>query len=117
MKSAKITLYLPRAGRNAAHRTGGIDPTKKAVLKVPAVAASFRRRRVIPIRSAECYAADYDDPARVLERREFVGFGCGACQHHQRKPDRSGYHCDLGIGLWPDGTNKTCRRFIRHKRK
>lgn len=58
------------------------------------------------------------DPAQVMELKQFVSFGCGACLHHRLRLDRSGFHCTDHNPLWPDGTNETCRGFIRrHKQK
>lgn len=124
MKEVNTTLHLPARAMNAARRStvtrrvraAEVDPTSKVVLNTAVAAIPLRRGRIVPIRSAERYVVEYGDPARALERREFIEFGCGACQHHQRRPDLSAYHCDLGMGLWPDGTNKTCRRFMRRKK-
>ena len=114
MKNTFTKLHLPARATSA--RAGVVDPTSKNVLNATVTATPQRRGRIVPIHSADRYAADYRDPARVLERRQFIEFGCGACQHHQRKPDLSAYHCDMEIRLWPDGTNKTCRGFVRRRK-
>jgi hypothetical protein len=75
-------------------------------------------RRRIPAIEQEPYINPYcRDPAKVLELKQFVEFGCGACHRHRLKLDRSGFHCAAGIALWPDGTNKTCSSFIRRTKQ
>ena len=114
MKTTSTKLHLP--ARAISTRVAEVDPTSKNVLSAAVAPTPQRRGRIVPIRSADRYAADYRDPARVLERRQFIEFGCGACQHHQRKPDLSAHHCDIEIRLWPDGTNRTCRAFTRRRK-
>ncbi|GEM_PF-2723890 len=85
----------------------------------PSSGLPARQGRVIPIQSPEDdgpYINPYRDPSKVLERKQFIEFGCGACHFHQRKRDRSAFHCAVGISLWPDGTNKTCRSFMRRRK-
>ncbi len=90
--------------------------SRKTFLRSLQSTPPLKRGRVVPLPSTALEAIEYGDPARVLERREFIGFGCGACKHHRRKSDRSAFHCDIDIGLWPEGTNKTCRRFSRRRK-
>jgi hypothetical protein len=114
MKSTYTKLHLPTRAKST--RAAAVDPTSKQVVSAAMPAMPLRRTRVVPILSADRPAEDYRDPARVLERRQFIEFGCGACQHHQRKPDLSAYHCAIGIRQWPDGTNSSCRGFIRRSK-
>jgi hypothetical protein len=81
----------------------------------PLLTLPLKRGKVVVIPCAERRAREYDDPARVLERRQFSEDGCGACWHHRRRVDGSGHYCDLGVRLWPDATSKTCRWFVQRK--
>jgi hypothetical protein len=83
------------------------SPAGRVVLGLPV--------RKVPVVSAEqeVYVSPYQDPAKVLEHKQFIGFGCGACQHHRLKLDRRGYHCAASVKLWPEGTDKTCAAFMR----
>lgn len=104
----------PRATDNGSPSTSKTTPDGS----VPVMGLPAKRGKVIPIHPAEDepYINPYRDPSKVLERKQFIEFGCGACHFHQRKLDRSAFHCTAGISLWPDGTNKTCRWYKRRKR-
>lgn len=116
LRSLQSESKTPSSNVSPSPAEKGSGFTSKTPLGAPVSALPLKRGRVIPLPSTALDASEYGDPADVLERRQFIGFGCGACQHHRRKPDLSAFHCDIGIGLWPEGTNKTCRRFSRRRK-
>lgn len=85
------------------------SPVARVVLKLP-----IKRP---PTEANDDYVSPYQDPAKVLEQKQFIEFGCGACRHHRLKADQSGYHCSAGVKLWPDATNKTCAAFMRRVKR
>jgi hypothetical protein len=62
-------------------------------------------------------SSQYQDPAVIVEKREFFSLGCGACAFHKPKPDRSEFHCIAGCEQWPDGSNKSCGFFAKRKKE
>lgn len=95
---SRSTLTMPNGARPAGVPSAGAVPLK--------------RSHVVPIYPTK----QYENPAKVLEHKQFIEFGCGACHNHQLKRDRSGFYCVVGMSLWPDGTNKTCRWFLRRRK-
>lgn len=92
------------------------NPPRPVITSKPVTARNVLRLPVkeVPAVEQEPYINPYcRDPAKILEFKQFIQFGCGACHHHRLKPDRSSYGCAAGIALWPDGTNRTCSSFIR----
>ena len=59
----------------------------------------------------------YRNPCDVVQSKEFFSYCCGACKHHQPKPDRSEYHCIAECKQWPDGTNSTCPSFAKRTKQ
>lgn len=63
------------------------------------------------------YADRYKNPLYALIRKQFYTGGCGHCVHHRLRPDRKKHHCADGWEQWPNGTQKSCRGFVKKKRE